>query len=250
MSKTYYEILGVPRIAGEQEIKAAYHRLARKFHPDKAPEGADQARLAAEFAQVSTAYNVLKDKEKRARYDETLDREKRQIDGTGGAPVPSDSDETVGGGLTTFLKATAVQTSGINAERNRLQVARRAFLRGLQLFNSGDFHRAAEFFEVAIQNHKEDAAYHAKLAQSLLRDQRSFSRATQAAERAIELDPYNSEYRMILAELYLAAGSKTRAIQTYEEVLKWDAANEKATAALNELNPRKQSLFDRIFRRK
>lgn len=64
--KDYYEILGVPRTAGEKELKAAYRRLARKHHPDVNP-----GNKAAEekFKEISEAFAVLSDSEKRAKYD-------------------------------------------------------------------------------------------------------------------------------------------------------------------------------------
>ena len=63
--KDYYSILGVARSAGEDDIKKAYRKLARKYHPDvsKDPEG------EAKFKDVSEAYQTLKDAEKRAAYD-------------------------------------------------------------------------------------------------------------------------------------------------------------------------------------
>lgn len=61
----YYEILGVPRAASEAEITKAYRKLARKYHPDvnKAPEAEEK------FKQIAEAYAVLKDPEKRKKYD-------------------------------------------------------------------------------------------------------------------------------------------------------------------------------------
>jgi len=63
--KDYYQILGVDPDADDKAIKAAYRRLARKYHPDvSAEENAEQ-----QFKEVSEAYEVLKDKDKRAEYD-------------------------------------------------------------------------------------------------------------------------------------------------------------------------------------
>jgi curved DNA-binding protein len=67
MKKDYYEILGVPRTADVREIKAAYRRLARKYHPD-VNKGDKQAE--ERFKEVAEAFAVLSDKEKRARYDQ------------------------------------------------------------------------------------------------------------------------------------------------------------------------------------
>jgi curved DNA-binding protein len=63
--KDYYEILGVPRTATPDEIKAAYRKLARKFHPDVSKESNAETR----FKELGEAHEVLKDPEKRALYD-------------------------------------------------------------------------------------------------------------------------------------------------------------------------------------
>ena len=63
--KDYYAILGVPREASDEELKKAYRRLARKYHPDVSKEKNAKER----FQEASEAYETLKDKEKRAAYD-------------------------------------------------------------------------------------------------------------------------------------------------------------------------------------
>ena len=63
MSKDYYEILGVPKNANNDEIKRAYRKLAHQYHPDK-NKGDDK-----KFKEINEAYQVLISKEKRAQYD-------------------------------------------------------------------------------------------------------------------------------------------------------------------------------------
>ncbi len=69
MKKDYYEILGVPKSASLQDVKKAYRSLALKYHPDRVP--AEQKKEAEEkFKELSEAYGVLSDAQKRATYDQ------------------------------------------------------------------------------------------------------------------------------------------------------------------------------------
>ncbi len=66
MPKNYYEVLGVSKTADENELKKAYRRLAKKFHPDANP---NDPTAETKFKEINEAYEVLSDPEKRQMYD-------------------------------------------------------------------------------------------------------------------------------------------------------------------------------------
>src|SRR5215467_12641766 len=65
--KNYYDVLGVAETATAKEIKSAYRKLSRKFHPDANP---DDKTAEEKFKEISAAYDVLGDEAKRKEYDE------------------------------------------------------------------------------------------------------------------------------------------------------------------------------------
>ena len=67
VKRDYYEILGVDRTASDAEIKRAYRKLAKQYHPDVNP---DDKASEAKFKEINEAYEVLSDPQKRARYDQ------------------------------------------------------------------------------------------------------------------------------------------------------------------------------------
>jgi curved DNA-binding protein len=101
MPRDYYEVLGVPRSAKEEEIKKAYRKLARENHPDRNP--GDKA-AETRFKEIQDAYDVLSDKTKKAQYDQF---------GFVGAGMPGGGAGGPGGG-TPFSWSTAGGAEGID----------------------------------------------------------------------------------------------------------------------------------------
>src|ERR687883_153513 len=66
-TKDFYAVLGVASTASQDEIKKAYRKLAKKYHPDA---NANDAKASERFKEISEANNVLSDPEKRKQYDE------------------------------------------------------------------------------------------------------------------------------------------------------------------------------------
>ena len=90
--KDYYEVLGVGKTATDDELKKAYRRLAKKYHPDANPDNKEEAE--AKFKEVNEAYEVLSNPQKRKMYDQFGTADPSQ--GFGGAGGP------FGGGTYTY----------------------------------------------------------------------------------------------------------------------------------------------------
>ena len=88
MPRDYYEVLGLSRSASEDEIKKAYRKLARQYHPDRNP---GDKKAESSFKEVQEANSVLGDKDKRAKYDQF------GFAGTGPGPGPGGFDFTTAG---------------------------------------------------------------------------------------------------------------------------------------------------------
>src|ERR671929_1653608 len=95
-----YEVLGVARSASEADIKKAYRKLAKKFHPDS---NKSDPKAKEKFAEVSAAYDLLSDKDKRAQFDRgEIDAEGKPrfhgFQGFGGGPEGFAGFDFGGGG--------------------------------------------------------------------------------------------------------------------------------------------------------
>ena len=97
-----YQVLGVPKSASEKEIKSAFRKLAKKYHPD---QNKDNPQAKARFTEVNTAYEIVGDKTKRAQFDAgEIDAEGKErfhgggFGGGGGHPFGGGGGHPFGGG--------------------------------------------------------------------------------------------------------------------------------------------------------
>lgn len=257
----YYSLLGIDRHAPEREIKRAYYRLARDLHPDKAKDPNEARANAERLAVISKAYNTLKDPRKRAEYDGAGSKPPPAAGTSTNTPPPADPSTQApptpkpkipgsGGVPRTPLPVSKVSSADIASQR--VLTAQKAFVKGMEYYKNVEYRKALPFFEAAVKNDPEsEAQYHMKLATCIMRTRGSFGRAVQAAEKACELEAYNMDYKIGLAEIYETVGIESKAQAVYEEVLKWDADNEKAKHQLELMKSaekqRNPSILAKIF---
>ena len=86
MARDYYAVLGVPRDASEADIKKAYRKLAMEFHPDRHAHERDKETAEVKFKEITEAYEVLRDADKRAAYDRYGEAGLRGAGGGGFSP--------------------------------------------------------------------------------------------------------------------------------------------------------------------
>ncbi|KAI9143830.1 hypothetical protein BKA69DRAFT_1059260 [Paraphysoderma sedebokerense] len=86
MGKDYYKILGVGKDASEDDIKKAYRKMALKYHPDRNPDNTEEAKR--KFQEVSEAFEVLSDKNKRAIFDQFGEEGLKGVPPEGAGPGP------------------------------------------------------------------------------------------------------------------------------------------------------------------
>lgn len=122
MSKTdfkdYYSILGVTKAASAEEIKKAFRKLARKYHPDMNP--GDKV-AEAKFKEVNEAYEVLSDPDKRQKYDQFGQYWKQATTGAGGWPGAGTNADFGGfdqyGSFEDFINSLLGRTAGATGQR-------------------------------------------------------------------------------------------------------------------------------------
>ncbi|HSV92815.1 MAG TPA: DnaJ domain-containing protein, partial [Desulfobacterales bacterium] len=117
--RDYYEVLGVPREAGPDEIKKAYRQAALKYHPDRNRNG-PEAEAEAKFKEAAEAYEVLSDPDKRCRYDQfghggLSGTPLHDFSGMGVEDIFSMFDDIFGGG---FFGGGRRRRGGVDLEMN------------------------------------------------------------------------------------------------------------------------------------
>jgi len=203
---THYDVLGLPQTASPSEIKKAYYNMARDFHPDLNHRlgPAYEPKLHAIFTRINDVYHVLSDEKRRRDYDKTIYVGARRAGATPKAAAPGKNKPTA-------------------ADRYR---------QGNLKYKAGDYAAALNFYRMAVALEPEKAIYHFAAGKASMQVPRGMKEAEESFLKAIELEPYNTNYQVELGRLYLKARLATRARRTFTGVLNVEPDNEAARAGL------------------
>jgi len=222
---SHYEVLAVTRSASATEIKNAYYQLARHYHPDRFRNQADEqlyTRVESAFARITQAYETLKDEKHRSNYDsklEALAKVRRASDTTAKASTPIDS-------------ARAQATDSALSEEERAELN---FKEGMAALELGQVSSALGLFGSAARAVPNDARYRAYYGHALAAREETRRLAEAELQAALKLEPNNSDYRIMLAELYRDLGFAKRARTEAERAVSGGPNNLKARDLLRSL---------------
>lgn len=215
LAASYYDVLGMRPQANADEVKNAYHSLARRFHPDRFHQADAQLRnqIESAFARVAQAYEVLGDPSSRAAYDAKL----------AGPSSPS------------AAKGTPPAGSPAPANAPDESRAESSFKKGVAATNQRQPQQALRFFAEAASIEPRCARYRAEYGRALISDPKTRRLAEFELKAAIALEPDNTSYRVVLAELYKALGLRRRAEGELQRALTLDPKNAAARTLLASL---------------
>jgi CheY-like chemotaxis protein/curved DNA-binding protein CbpA len=208
----YFQILGLTDAASDGDIKAAYHKLAKDYHPDKffgKVAGDIKAKVEEIFRKVSDAYNILSDEERRKEYVSSLG---------------SDKKKEKAGKMTEELKVI------FQAEKH--------FQRGLELLNMRNFPKSVEELEKACKLRNNEADYMAYLGWAMynlpIREHDGSKRDKELADeewedkkfqgrelinRAVKLNPRSDKAYVFLGSIYKQLRQRDFAYRQFEKAL-------------------------------
>jgi curved DNA-binding protein CbpA len=228
----HYEVLDVTASAGDEQIKRSYYALARRFHPDRFQVKAtstEHARIESAFARVTQAYEILTNSAARLTYDAKLAAQEKSRKFAKSAPKSSKQPPA----------ARAGQPKASIGNETNLQEAENYFEEGFAALQEDQTSMAISNLASAARLVPREPRYRAYYGRALAAHEQTRRLAEVELQEAIRLDPSNTSYRVMLAELYFELGFLRRAKTELERVLAADPSNASARTLLRKLGNRK-----------
>ena len=224
----HYEVLDVAASAGVEQIKQSYYALARRYHPDRfrvTASSLQHARIESAFARVTQAYEILTNSTARLTYDAKLAAQEKSRKFAKSAPKSSKQQSA---------RNEARPEAAISNETN-LSQAESDFEEGFAALQQGQTSMAITHLAAAARVAPQEPRYRAYYGRALAAHEQTRRLAEVELQAAIKLDPANTNYRVMLAELYSELGFLRRAKTELERALAADPNNGSARRMLNRL---------------
>jgi curved DNA-binding protein CbpA len=193
----YYAILGVDEEAPVEEIRKAYLTLAKKLHPDRFPNDAEQRAVAQkEFAKVTRAHDVVSDAQRRAEYDTV-----RSLTKFRGTPAVDEDGVPTGLEPIALGQSKAIQSQTTKEDENiNVKWANKHLSRAEDLFFKKRYQEAETAMKEAIRLVPSEPKYHNKLAEIYLaRGWRTL--AMTEVQAALRIDPRDGDAKGLEARI-------------------------------------------------
>jgi tetratricopeptide (TPR) repeat protein len=211
--RDYYQILGIGRGATQQEIKKAYFRLAKRYHPDRhVGSGLSdmKEKLETLFTNITEAYDVLTRDDKRQEYDLSLAK-----------------------GLSRQRPAEQNKTQQEDSKKGS---AASQFNEGLKHYRGQNFWGAEEAFRWAVRLDPSNAEYLFHHGLALAHMPRRLHDAEELLQKAIKMAPSKIEYYLELGDLYSRNGLKKKAQSVLQEALQRNPNSAKVKLAMKSVS--------------
>ena len=229
----YYQILGVNRNCEKEALHQKFRELSKTYHPDRFSE-TERRNAEQRYQEIVKAFNTLKDKSLREKYDKLLQKSYTRSSGTFTRKDASKKD-TVGNERPS--QAAAVNQQAAPIEDNR-EMAQKYFKAGMKKFHQMAFDQAIECFKRSVHYHPTAEAFFQK-GMAETKERRFHKESVQSMQKAIQLNGKKVEYRLQLARTLVHFGMNTRAKTVVEAGLSVFPEDKELLDLDHQLNPDK-----------
>ena len=245
--RDHFELLGIERKATESEVKEAYFRLARRFHPDTPldPALADlRPKRENVFLRLAAAYETLRNPQSRAQYERMVEPRspRRHVE----APAPA-------GPAAPAPPAPPDPAEQSADEERQRRNAERAVPNALRLIKEEKYWDAIQALEPALPFLDGPARLKASvlLARAYLKNPNWIRQAESTLREVLREKPDLAEAHVVLGHVYRSTNLRSRALASYRKALEIDSRNEEAQAEIAALGldeaPPPSSLRSKLF---
>ncbi len=223
-AKNHFEALGIPRASSEAQVKEAYFKLAKKFHPDTHHDPAlsdMRDKIEVIFIRLGEAYEVLRNPRTRGNYEADL------ASRTPRAPTAG-----------TFVQSPS-EPGPPPDPAHEARLAEESLRKADKLYGQDKFWDAIQLLEPALggAEGKTKQRVRVLLAKAYLKNPKWTKRGEEQLQAVIKEDPKNVEAHFALGNLYKASGLKSRALHEFQRVVELKPEHEEAMAEVVELTP-------------